>query len=856
MAKQKFNITGMTCSACSAHVEKAVNRLEGVKTASVNLLANSMTAEYDEGVLSAEDIIQAVIQSGYGASLPQGTGDKTAAPKEDGMAQELAGMKHRMVWSFVFLIPLFYISMGHMMGAPLPAFLVGHENAVAFGLTQLLLTLPIMYLNDKYYKVGFKTLWNRAPNMDSLIAVGSAAAVVYGVFAIYQMGWGLGHGDMELVAKYHMDLYFESAGMILTLITLGKFLETRSKGKTGEAISRLMDLAPKTAHVLRGGVEAEIPVEEVQVGDWVVVRPGQSIPVDGVIVEGQSAVDESALTGESLPVDKGPGDKVAAASINKSGSFIFEASRVGEDTTLAQMIRLVEEASASKAPIAKLADKVSGIFVPVVMGIALVAAIAWLITGHSATQALTAGVAVLVISCPCALGLATPVAIMVGTGKGAENGILIKSAEALETLHTIDTVVLDKTGTLTQGRPVVTDIIPAPGNSEDGLLCTAFCLEGPSEHPLATAIVEEAERRNIPVTSVGGFTAVHGRGVRASIGSNICFGGNRAMVEEAGIAPGPLAVKADELAAQGKTPLYFGDETEKKLLGVIAVADTPKPSSKDAVAAFRELGLEVVMLTGDNRRTAEAIGRELGVTSVLAEVLPQDKERKIASLQAEGKKVAMVGDGINDAPALARAEVGLAIGAGTDVAIESADIVLMKSDLLDVAAAVELSRATIRNIKQNLFWAFFYNSLGIPLAAGVFYYALHWQLNPMFAAAAMSLSSVTVVTNALRLRFFKSKFRSDTPAAPACNGTCPLELKDKPNQGGNKTMNKTMKIEGMMCAHCTGRVEKALSAIDGVSAVEMSLEGKSATLTLSKDVDNQVLTDAVTEAGYEVVYVQ
>ncbi len=856
MAKQKFNITGMTCSACSAHVEKAVNRLEGMKTASVNLLANSMTAEYDEGVLSAEDIIQAVIQSGYGASLPQGTGDKTAAPKEDGMAQELAGMKHRMVWSFVFLIPLFYISMGHMMGAPLPAFLVGHENAVAFGLTQLLLTLPIMYLNDKYYKVGFKTLWNRAPNMDSLIAVGSAAAVVYGVFAIYQMGWGLGHGDMELVAKYHMDLYFESAGMILTLITLGKFLETRSKGKTGEAISRLMDLAPKTAHVLRGGVEAEIPVEEVQVGDWVVVRPGQSIPVDGVIVEGQSAVDESALTGESLPVDKGPGDKVAAASINKSGSFIFEASRVGEDTTLAQMIRLVEEASASKAPIAKLADKVSGIFVPVVMGIALVAAIAWLITGHSATQALTAGVAVLVISCPCALGLATPVAIMVGTGKGAENGILIKSAEALETLHTIDTVVLDKTGTLTQGRPVVTDIIPAPGNSEDGLLCTAFCLEGPSEHPLATAIVEEAERRNIPVTSVGGFTAVHGRGVRASIGSNICFGGNRAMVEEAGIAPGPLAVKADELAAQGKTPLYFGDETEKKLLGVIAVADTPKPSSKDAVAAFRELGLEVVMLTGDNRRTAEAIGRELGVTSVLAEVLPQDKERKIASLQAEGKKVAMVGDGINDAPALARAEVGLAIGAGTDVAIESADIVLMKSDLMDAAAAVELSLATIRNIKQNLFWAFFYNSLGIPLAAGVFAPILHWQLNPMFAAAAMSLSSVTVVTNALRLRFFKSKFRSDTPAAPACNGTCPLELKDKPNQGGNKTMNKTMKIEGMMCAHCTGRVEKALSAIDGVSAVEMSLEGKSATLTLSKDVDNQVLTDAVTEAGYEVVYVQ
>ena len=855
--KQTFNVSGMTCSACSAHVEKAVGKVEGVSQVSVNLLGNSMQVTYDESAVTAETIMQAVAAAGYGASLPQRAGKQGPSPRrENAAAEELDSMKRRMIWSFVFLIPLFYISMGHMMGAPLPGFLVGMENALAFALTQLLLTLPILYLNDKYYRVGFKTLFRGAPNMDSLIAVGSAAAVIYGVFAIYQIGFGLGRGDMALVEKYHMDLYFESAGMILTLITLGKFLETRSKGRTGEAIARLMDLAPKTASVLRDGAEVEIPVEEVRVGDRVVVRPGQSIPVDGVIVEGASAVDESALTGESLPVDKTVGDRVAAASINRSGSFTFEALRVGEDTTLAQMIRLVEEASGSKAPIAKLADRVSGVFVPVVMAIAAVTAAVWLIASGSVTQALTAGVAVLVISCPCALGLATPVAIMVGTGKGAENGILIKSAEALETLHTIDTVVLDKTGTLTQGRPVVTDILPAPGNSEEGLLATAFCLEGPSEHPLATAIVEEAERRNIPATSVGGFTAVHGRGVRASIGSNICFGGNRAMVEEAGIAPGPLAVKADELAAQGKTPLYFGDETEKKLLGVIAVADTPKPSSKDAVAAFRELGLEVVMLTGDNRRTAEAIGRELGVTSVLAEVLPQDKERKVAALQAESKKVAMVGDGINDAPALARAEVGLAIGAGTDVAIESADIVLMKSDLLDVAAAVELSRATIRNIKENLFWAFFYNSLGIPLAAGVFYYALHWQLNPMFAAAAMSLSSVTVVTNALRLRFFKSKFRSDTPAAPACGGTCPLELKDKPNQGGNKTMNKTMKIEGMMCAHCTGRVEKALSAIDGVSAVEMSLEGKSATLTLSKDVDNQVLTDAVTEAGYEVVYVQ
>ena len=853
--KQKFNITGMTCCACSAHVEKAVSKMEGVRSAAVSLMTNSMVAEYDEGVVTAQDIIQAVTASGYGASLPQEKGKAAAPQKDDTMERELASMKHRLIWSFVFLIPLFYISMGHMMGAPLPAFLLGHENAVAFGLTQLLLTLPIMYLNDKYYKVGFKTLWHRAPNMDSLIAVGSIAAVIYGVFAIYQMGYGLGHGDMERVARYHMDLYFESAGMILTLITLGKFLETRSKGKTSQAITRLMDLAPKTASVLRGGVEVEIPVEEVQVGDRVVVRPGQSIPVDGVIVEGQSAVDESALTGESLPVDKSVGDKVAAASINKSGFFTFEASRVGEDTTLAQMIRLVEEASASKAPIAKLADKVAGVFVPVVMLIAAVTAVVWLVvTGGDVTKALTAGVAVLVISCPCALGLATPVAIMVGTGKGAENGILIKSAEALETLHTIDTVVLDKTGTLTQGKPVVTDILPAADLEEDGLLTLAACLEGPSEHPLAAAIVEESRSRKLPITSVGNFEAVHGRGVRATIRDRYFLGGNRAMMEEAGVDLAEFGVQADTLAAQGKTPLYFADG--ERVLGLIAVADTPKPSSAAAVAAFRTLGLDVVMLTGDNRRTADSIGKELGVTQVMAEVLPQDKERKVKELQDQGRKVAMVGDGINDAPALARADVGLAIGAGTDVAIESADIVLMKSDLLDAASAVELSRATIRNIKENLFWAFFYNSLGIPLAAGVFYTTLHWQLNPMFAAAAMSLSSVCVVTNALRLRFFKSKFKSPpTEERSAREGACPLEIKET-EQGGTETMNKTMIIEGMMCGHCTGRVEKALSAIDGVDKVEMSLEDKSAVLSLSKEVDDKVLTDAVTEAGYEVVSVK
>ena len=873
--KQKFNITGMTCSACSAHVEKAVNKLEGVKRAEVSLMTNSMTAEYDEAALTPQDIIQAVVQAGYGASLPQRAGEKAAPERPEArMEEELAAMKHRLVWSFVFLIPLFYISMGHMLGAPLPPFLTGTENAVAFGLTQLLLTLPILYLNDKYYKVGFKTLWHRAPNMDSLIAVGSAAAVIYGVFALYQMGWGLGHGDMALVERYHMDLYFESAGMILTLITLGKFLETRSKGKTGQAITRLMDLAPKTARVLRDGAEVEIPVEEVRVGDRVVVRPGQAIPVDGVILEGASAVDESALTGESLPVDKGPGDKVAAASLNKSGAFTFQASRVGEDTTLAQMIRLVEEAAASKAPIAKLADKVAGVFVPVVMAIAAVTAAAWFVaSGYDVTRALTAGVAVLVISCPCALGLATPVAIMVGTGKGAENGILIKSAEALETLHSVNTVVLDKTGTLTQGKPRVTDVLPGGELDGGGLLTLAACLEGPSEHPLAAAVVEEAREKGLALSPVRDFSAVHGRGVRATLGGRTFLGGSRAMMEEAGADLGDFPEKAEALAAQGKTPLYFADE--HKVLGLIAVADTPKPTSAAAVAAFRKLGLEVVMLTGDNRRTADAIGHELGVTQVMAEVLPQDKERVVRQLQEEGRKVAMVGDGINDAPALARADVGLAIGAGTDVAIESADIVLMKSDLLDAAAAVELSRATIRNIKENLFWAFFYNSLGIPLAAGVFY-ALgitDFMLNPMFAAAAMSLSSVCVVSNALRLRFFKSKFRAqspqaetvpgapagdDTAAAPPCAGSCPAEEREpeEKTEGGTEAMTKTLNIEGMMCAHCVAHVEKALSALEGVASAKADLEGRKAVVTLSGEVSDQALKDAVTEAGYEVVSVQ
>ncbi|BDF71533.1 heavy metal translocating P-type ATPase [Oscillospiraceae bacterium] len=846
--KQKFNVTGMTCSACSAHVEKAVGKLEGVEGVSVNLLGNNMLVDYDEARLSPAQVVQAVQDAGYGAYVPAAPGGKAApAPAADPMAEELRHMKHRLIASFVFLIPLFYLAMGHMMGWPLPAFFHDHANVFSVAFLQFLLVLPIMYVNDKYYKVGFKTLWKRAPNMDSLIALGSAAAVIYGVVALFQISYGLGHGDMERVNRYSMDLYFESAGMILALITLGKYLETRSKGKTSQAITRLMDLAPKTAMVLRGGVEVELPVEDVVVGDLIVVRPGGRIPVDGEVTEGHSSVDESALTGESLPVEKSPGDKVAAASINKSGSFTFKALRVGEDTTLAQMIRLVDEASSSKAPIAKLADKVAGVFVPVVIGIALLTAAVWLLLGQGVERALTAGVAVLVISCPCALGLATPVAIMVGTGKGAENGILIKSAEALETLHTVQTVVLDKTGTLTRGKPVVTGCYPAQGVTEEELLCVAASLEKPSEHPLADAIVGEADARGIPLAPVERFQAVPGRGILGKLHGQALLAGNLAMMREAGVDLAGFDAQADALAGDGKTPLYFADG--KRMLGLVAVADTAKPTSRAAVEGFKAMGIQVVMLTGDNRRTAEAVGRELGVDQVVAEVLPQDKEKNVAALQAEGKRVAMIGDGINDAPALARADVGVAIGAGTDVAIESADVVLMKSDLLDAVTAVRLSKAVIRNIRQNLFWAFFYNVIGIPLAAGVLYPAFQLQLSPMFAAAAMSLSSVCVVSNALRLRFFK-------PTPPPAGQRVELEAieyapANKPETKGEMTMEKKLTVEGMSCSHCSGRVEKALNALEGVSA-SVDLERKTASVTLSAPVDDAVLKKAVEDAGYEV----
>lgn len=843
--KQKFDVTGMTCSACSAHVEKSVSKLEGVRCVNVNLLQNSMVVEYDDNALGTTDIIHAVESGGYGASVQGET--KTQETPKNVAAEEMHHMKRRLIASFCFLIPLFYISMGHMMGAPLPAILLGDENVMIFALTQLFLTIPVLIINKKYFVVGFKALWNKAPNMDSLIALGSAASVVYSVFAIYSMAYAMGHGDLMTAHHYGMELYFESAAMILTLITVGKYMETRSKGKTSEAISKLMDLAPKTATVLRGGVEQEIPVEDVVTGDTIIVKPGQRIPVDGKIIEGFSAVDESAITGESIPVEKQVGDTVIGTTVNKSGYFRMTATRVGKDTTLSQIIALVEEAGASKAPIAKLADKVSGVFVPVVITIAVLAAVIWFVAGNQPFSfALSIGIAVLVISCPCALGLATPTAIMVGTGKGAEYGILVKSAESLEIAHQVQTVVLDKTGTLTEGKPVVTDVVLAKGILRNRLLKQAAAVEALSEHPLAEAIVAYAKEKEVAFEKAENLTATAGQGVEADVAGKHILAGNLKMMQERGIQLGEWEAKAVELAEAGKTPLFFAEN--ETFLGIVALADTLKPTSKAAVDAFHQMGIEVVMLTGDNKRTAEAIARELDI-QVIAEVLPQDKEREVRRLQEQGKKVAMIGDGINDAPALMRADVGVAIGAGTDVAMESADIILMKSDLMDAVTAIELSHATIRNIKENLFWAFFYNACGIPLAAGVFYPFLEWKLNPMFAAAAMSFSSAFVVGNALRLRLFRPKYAKTTTALP--KEDIQKELNHKEEIG----MKKVLKIEGMMCNHCTGRVEKALNDLDGVTA-EVSLEGKSATVTLSKDVSDETLVQTVTDAGYEVVDIQ
>lgn len=873
MKTEKYQVTGMSCAACSAHVEKAVNALPYVQQATVNLLANSMVVTYDDSAMDSGDIIRAVEQGGYGAALMQKgkAQQKEQARPADATAQELAGMRRRLVISFVFLALLMYVSMGSMVGLPLPGFLQGDGGLIPFAMAQLVLVLPIMYVNDKYYKVGFRALWHRAPNMDTLIALGSAAAFVYSVYAIFRMGWALGVGDMALAHSYHMDLYFESAGMILTLITVGKYMETFSKGKTSDAIGRLLDLAPKMATVERDGKEVEIPVEEVNVGDVLIVRQGHAVPVDGEVIDGSGAVDESAITGESMPVEKGPGSRVIGATISRGGYFKMRATKVGDDTTLAQIVQLVEDAAGSKAPIAKLADKVSGVFVPVVITIAVLATVVWLLLGYPFHFALSIGIAVLVVSCPCALGLATPTAIMVGTGKGAQNGILFKSAESLETLHTVQTVVLDKTGTITQGKPQVTDILPTDGVTETELLTLAAALERQSEHPLATAIVAHAEERGIQANAPQDFAAQAGQGVTAQLNGTCLLGGNVKMMQANGIALGDLESKTQQLAEQGKTPLFFA--AGERLLGVIAVADVVKPTSGQAIAELEKMGIEVVMLTGDNERTAKAIQQQLGISRVVAEVLPQDKEAQVRAIQENGRKVAMVGDGINDAPALARSDVGIAIGAGTDVAIESADVVLMKSDLLDAVGAIQLSRAVIRNIKENLFWAFFYNAIGIPLAAGVFYLAWGWKLNPMFGAAAMSLSSFCVVSNALRLKLFRPSYAKQASNTETCpDGSCPIAqmqnaqqpsgeenkemlIQEQSEKGSVEPMTKTITIDGMMCTHCTGRVEKALNALEGVQAV-VSLENKNAVCTITGDVSDDTLRQTVTDAGYDVVDIQ
>lgn len=864
--KQKFDVTGMSCASCSAHVEKSVSKVAGVQEVQVNLLTNSMTVVYDDSVTSSGEIVSAVEKAGYGACPIQRQASSQAhssllVSREDPALKEQKEMKRRLIISLVFLIPLFYLSMGHMMGLPIPWFFQGEENALAFAFTQLLLCLPIALVNRHYFTGGFAALWHRSPNMDSLIGIGSAAALVYGVWAIYQIGFGLGHGDLHLVHEYSMDLYFESAGMILTLITVGKYLESRAKGKTSQAITKLINLAPKTAVRLTDGVEQEIPLEMVQAGDILAVKPGQSIPTDGRVAEGLSAVDESAITGESIPVEKQPGDPVTGGSINQSGYLKIEATKVGGDTTLAQIIHLVEEASSSKAPISKLADRVSGVFVPIVISIAVLAIIVWLLVGEPFSFALSIGISVLVISCPCALGLATPTAIMVGTGKGAENGILIKSAEALEVAHSVGAVVLDKTGTITEGKPHVTDLVDV--GRVPNLLQLAASLEKNSEHPLAAAIVAEAQKQNLSLLPVEDFVSEPGKGIRGRIKGKIYLAGNQKIIEENGVDIRALERPAARLAEEGKTPMFFAQDGQA--IGIIAAADIIKPTSAQAVAEWKAMGIDVVMLTGDNERTAAAIQKQVGITRVVAQVMPQDKEKEVRAIQQSGKKVAMVGDGINDAPALTAADVGIAIGAGTDIAIESADIVLMKSDLMDAVTAIQLSKATLRNIKENLFWALFYNSLGIPLACGVFFSLLGWKLNPMFAAAAMSLSSVFVVSNALRLKFFRPKFSA--PAAGAVNEKASKgihvenlilpkpeelqnQLENKENKGEFAMTEKIMKIEGMACGHCSARVEKALNAIDGVSAT-VDLEAKTASITLTKPVDDQVLIKAVTDAGYE-----
>lgn len=862
LTKERYNVGGMTCSACSAHVEKSVSKLEGVERVEVNLLTNSMTVAYNPSLCNQSKIIDAVEKGGYTASLPTEQRSGNKPEKRESPAElrrrEFKSMRKRLIWSLIFLAPLFYISMGHMLGAPIPAFLHGTENALSFAFTQFLLALSIVLINKHYFINGFRNLIKGSPNMDTLIALGSGAALVYGIAAIYRIGYGLGHGNTELVEHYMMSLYFESAGTILTLISVGKMLEARAKSKTSSAIEKLLDLAPKTAAVERNGVEMTVSPEEIVQGDIVIVKAGESAAVDGVIVEGRGTLDQSAVTGESIGVEKTVGDSIIAASINKSGYFKMKAQRVGGDTTLAQIIRLVEDATGSKAPIAKLADKISGVFVPVVISIAVVAGLIWLLTGSGVEASLSTAISVLVISCPCALGLATPVAIMAGTGKGAENGILIKSAAALETAHKLNTVVMDKTGTITTGKPAVMEIIPFGGASRRHVLTVAASLETKSEHPLADAVTACAKENGVEAEAADNFEAVFGKGVKADINGKACLAGNAALLKDSKIEFGSCTDKANELADKGATPLYIAESGY--VIGIIGVADTVKPTAGAAINDLKSMGIEVVMLSGDNKRTAEAVGTQLGIDRVISEVLPTDKERVIRELQGEGKVVAMVGDGINDAPALARSDVGMAIGAGTDIAIDSADIVLMKNSLLDVSGAVRLSKAVIKNIKENLFWAFFYNALCIPLAAGAFVPLLGWHLDPMFGALAMSLSSFCVVMNALRLKLFKFKHADNEQRSgdvrralviESAEEDVPLSV-DNINKGERKAMQKKIQIEGMSCGHCSARVEKALNDVEGVSA-KVDLEAKTAYVEVMGDVSDEVLRKTVEDAGYEVV---
>lgn len=852
MKSEKFIITGMTCAACSSHVEKAAASVPGVKQVSVNLLMNNMTAEYEEPA-TVQAICEAVEAAGYGAAVAgQGPDQKDEEAFED---HETPGLRRRLIASLCLLLPLMYVSMGHMMwGWPLPAIMT--DNHIAMGLIQLLLTSAVMVVNQKFFINGYKGLLHRAPNMDTLVALGSTAAFVYSTCVLFAMTDAQIRGDGEAVIRYMHEFYYESAAMILTLITVGKMLEAYSKGKTTNAIKSLMDLAPKTAHVLRDGEEVTVPAETVQQGDLFIVRPGESIPVDGEIIEGESAVDESALTGESLPVDKSAGMRVSAATLNQNGALTCRAIRVGKDTTLQQIIDMVENAVATKAPIAQIADRVSGIFVPVVMFLAVLTGIIWLAMGAGVGKALSYAISVLVISCPCSLGLATPVAIMVGNGIGARQGILFKNATALEQTGKVDFMVLDKTGTVTEGKPRVTDICPAKGTGDRELLGIAAALESKSEHPLAKAVCERAKEERLETAQITGFEALPGWGVEGRIDGESVAGGNAALMLQKGLLSSSWKRQGEKFAEEGKTPLFFA--RGEQMLGIVAVADVVKPDSRQAIAELQDMGIRVIMLTGDNQRTAQAIGRQVGLTTIVSDVLPQDKESVIRKLSERGK-TAMVGDGINDAPALTRADVGIAIGAGADVALDAADIVLMKSKLADVSAAVRLSRHVLRNIHENLFWAFFYNCIGIPLAAGVLVPVMGLSLNPMFAAAAMSLSSFCVVTNALRLNLLdvrnsrKDKRRERIPIPELTVGFQDKEEGTMLQKKEEKDMVKILDIEGMMCAHCQSHVQKALEGVEGVTGVVVSLEENQARVSMEAEVSDRLLTDAVTEAGYKVL---